>query len=445
MNIETVKVPVRQLEIGMHVVKLDRPWLETPFRLQGFRIRGDAELETLARYCRHVYVDVERSTGSLRIPGERVVLDEGGDVVRFTGSIPSNARERAAGREPETRTERVSREAARTALPPPTVSYALAASLEEELPRAGAAMTDAKLAVRACMHALRHGGAARVDAVRRAASALEASVLRNPDAAMLLRAVKTDEPFSFRHCVNSAVLGIAMARELGFRQQRIHELTMGILLADIGKMRLPKELLQTKRRLDERETAIMKLHVRYGIEMSATLRGLSAGSLEIIAAHHERFNGSGYPAGLRGGQIPLLGRIAGLVDSFDAITSERGYAKPIAASEAIRELYAATVDVFQRDLVECLIQVLGAYPVGSLVELSDGAVALVVGLNRERRLLPSVVVLSGPGREAGAPPRRLDLGGSSSSNLTVRDFLEGRRPGVPRPTVRLLDALVAAS
>lgn len=444
MNIETIKVSVRQLTLGMHVVKLDRPWLETPFRLQGFRIRHEDELRTLAKYCEHVYVDVERSARDVKITGERVVLDEQGDTVSFTGAVPaSRARERARRRS-ETDEERVSREVARTSLPPPAVTYEIGAALEDELPVALDAMAGAKSAVRDCMQALRHGGGARLDAVRKAAAALEETVLRNPDAAMLVRALATDEPFSYRHCVNSAVLGIAMARELGFRQQRVHELTMGVLLADMGKMRLPKELLRADRRLDAHESEIMKLHVRYGLEMSATLRGLSPASVEIIAAHHERFNGSGYPAGLRGGQIPMLARIAGLVDSFDAITSERGYAEPIPASDAIREMYASTVDVFQRDLVECLIQALGAWPVGTLVELSNGAVALVAGLNRTRRLLPTVLVLCDAGGRAEPVPRRIDLGAPAAAGLTVRDVCERPSVALPAPDAALAAALAVA-
>ena len=183
--------------------------------------------------------------------------------------------------------------------------------------------------------------------------------------------------------MHSAILGVALARELGLRRLQIKDLTIGILLADLGKMRLPMELLRCQRRLERAEVEIIELHVKFGLEIAENIKGMSASSMAIIGAHHERFNGSGYPKGLSGGDIPLFGRIAGLADAFDAITSERAYARPIPAHEAVQEMYASTIDVFQRELLECLIRVLGTYPVGSIVELSDGAAAMVMALNRE--------------------------------------------------------------
>lgn len=402
--------------------------VETPFKLQGFRIQKDAELRLLEKYCRFVYVDVERGVAPPRGKGERITLTEEGEVVPQSAFIATSSAARAEGAG-----KRVGQEAARTALPAPAVEYSVEVEFETELPRAITAVTAAKEALRAFVRNFDQRGKVELEGVREAAHVLEASLLRNPDPAMLVRALPSEEPFSFRHSVHSAILGIALARDLGFRKQAIHELAMGVLLADIGKTRLPKELLRARRRLDPREAEIVKLHVRYGVEMATALDSLTPGTIGIIASHHERFNGSGYPSGLRGGEIPVPARIAGLADSFDALTSERAYSEPIPTHEAVQELYAATVDVFQRDLVEKLIQVLGTYPLGSLVELSDGAVAVVVALNRSRRLLPKVVRLTDAARQPAASLVIEDLSAGERPAATVKEVLDPDRVDVPRP------------
>ncbi|MCB1748880.1 MAG: DUF3391 domain-containing protein [Gammaproteobacteria bacterium] len=427
MNIETLKVPVADLGKGMLVVKLDRPWLETPFKLQGFRIENQRELDMLAKYCKYVYVDVDRGVAPSSGRGERVTLSEDGEIVQPSAFIGSGSGSGDGAR------RKVSGEAAQVSLPPPAVEYAIETTFAEELPRARAAVTATKQALRDFMQNLDQDMRNWFGAVREAAHALEASVLRNPDPAMLLRALRSDEPFSFRHAVHSAVLGVALARELGFRKQAIHELTMGVLLQDIGKIRLPRELLRATRRLDEREAEIMRLHVKFSVQMAEALDSLTPGTLAVIASHHERFNGSGYPSGLRGGQIPLAARIAGLVDSFDALTSERTYSDPIPIYEAVQELYAATVDVFQRDLVERLIQVLGTHPIGSLVELSDGCVAVVVALNRHRRLLPCVIRLTDTAKRPVAPGGVDDLSAADRAVVTVREIIDPGTHGVVQP------------
>ena len=383
MNVETIRLQVHELAIGMQVVKLDRPWLGTPFLLQGFRITSSEELKQLAAHCGHVYVEVKQGVTPPSGRGELVTLNEEGDVVEVKRTVSALAhRERDA----------VNNDS--TALPRAAVSYALESSFSAELPRTHAALAATKSAVKVLINAVRDGQRTTLASVKAAAVMLEESMLRNPDAGMLLRALASEEAFSFRHCVNSTMLAISVGRALGLRRQTIHELAMGMLLADLGKLRLPKELLRANRRLEKRETEIIKLHVKFGLDIANDLGGLTPGTLEVVASHHERFDGSGYPQGLAGGEIPLLARIAGLADTFDAITSERSYSQAIVVHEAVQELYAAPVEVFQRELVETLIQVLGTHPIGSLVELADGSVALVVAQNRERRLLPWVLLLS---------------------------------------------------
>lgn len=356
--------------------------------------------------------------------GQRVLLDEAGEIVNLSGVI-GNAAPRA-------------RSVTDHALPAPAHDYAITSTFDAELPQARAAMAATKAAMQQLTARLAAAEPAELDSVKVAVAALEESVLRNPDPALLLRALVAREPFSLRHCVNSSVLAITIARELGLRRQAIHELAMGVLLADIGKLRLPRELLRTTRRLTRRENEVMQQHVSHGVEMAKALGNLTPGTIAIIRTHHERFNGSGYPEGLVGGELPLATRIAGLADSFDALTSERGYATAVPVHEAMQELYAATVELFQRDLVERFFQALGTYPVGSMVALSDGSLALVLAQNRQRRLLPRVLSLTDAARQTLPQPVVRDLMQTGGSPLTVREVVDPLAVGLPRPSVGLL-------
>ena len=427
MHVDTIKLQVRELAIGMQVVKLDRPWLGTPFVLQGFRISSAEELRQLAEHCSYVYVEVKSGVSPAAGRGELVTLNEEGDVVEIKRSVSAlSARERDSDPGDP------------AALPRMAVNYELQSSFSDELPATRAALAATKAAVKALMDAVREGRRAPLTAVKEAAVALEDSMLRNPDPAMLARALSDDEPFSFRHCVNSTILAVSMGRALGLRRPVVHELTMGMLLADIGKLRLPKELLRAERRLDRRESEIIKLHVKFGAEIANDLDGLARGSLEVVSGHHERFDGSGYPRGLHGGEIPLLARIAGLADTFDAITSERVYSAGIVMHEAVQELYAAPVEVFQRELVETLIAVLGTHPIGSLVELADGCVALVVAQNRARRLLPWVIMLSDTSKQPLAVRGLHNL--AAAGGPAVRQVLDHGSYGFAMPGVEILPA-----
>jgi HD-GYP domain-containing protein (c-di-GMP phosphodiesterase class II) len=148
--------------------------------------------------------------------------------------------------------------------------------------------------------------------------------------------------------------------------------------------------------LTEEEFNLVKRHVEYGLEVvSSGPTTVRPEILEGIAQHHERLNGLGYPRGLKGEQIGIYGRMAGIADCFTALTSPRPYAEVLSVSDAMMRLYQWGDDLFAQPLVEKLVQAIGVFPVGSLVELSSGEVAIVVRHNRVRRLQPTVLVIAG--------------------------------------------------
>ena len=200
-------------------------------------------------------------------------------------------------------------------------------------------------------------------------------------------------------------------------------------------MRLPGNLLTTSARLTDTETESIKDHVKHSVEIAESLGGLSSAIIEVIQMHHERFDGCGYPQGLIGKEIPLLGRIAGLADSFDAITSDRNYSEAILTHEALEELFASPRLVYQKQIIERLIQTIGPYPIGSLVALSDGTVAMVATLNRTKRLAPMVISLTDSNKKASDDYTMIDL---SDSALSIKRIVEPGKVGIVQPDHEIL-------
>ncbi|MGB1867896.1 MAG: HD-GYP domain-containing protein [Porticoccaceae bacterium] len=219
--------------------------------------------------------------------------------------------------------------------------------------------------------------------------ALVDSIIRNPAAGVWLARLKSKSSYAHRHCISCAILCAVMGRQLGFDMESIQRLSLAGLFMDSGKLLLPDSLLRKVGSLNTDEQQETRRHTALGLQAVASTT-LPEEVLQVIRHHHERFDGSGYPDQLRGAEIPLFARIAGIVDCYDAMTSPRYYATPIAHSEAIMKLAGWRKTLFQKELVDTFIQAIGLYPPGSLVELTSGEVAVVsdfrVGMGRKPEL-----------------------------------------------------------
>lgn len=377
--IEGVKIYTTDLELGMYVSALDRPWLETPFVLQGFRIVTDDDLNTLRRYCQYVYVDVEKS----------------------------KQQEYILQRKQRIKRPRLSRQALF-----PTrrlTSYHDVTAWEEEYPRAEIAIRQLSEGVEEIFEQVRNGSAVDVVRVKRSVEPMIDSISRNPDACIWLARLKQQEQYIFQHAVAASVWAVALGRQLGLPRSDLRSLAIGGILFDVGKLRIDPELLHTDRPLSPPELAEVREHVRYGVEMIGETGLMNTDVRDMVAHHHERHNGSGYPRGLSGDAIPVFARIAAIVDCYDAITSHRSYAGATSPSAAIKMLHEAKDTDFQAELVEDFIQAVGIYPAGTLVELSSGEVAVVVAEYRSRRLRPRVKILLDTRKEPVSGVRMVDL------------------------------------
>jgi HD-GYP domain-containing protein (c-di-GMP phosphodiesterase class II) len=235
------------------------------------------------------------------------------------------------------------------------------------------------------------------------------SMIRNPDAMMWVTRLRKQDEQAYGHGLQVAVYLVALGRHLGLPRYFLDRLCMIGLLLDIGNIKLPRELLLKKGRLTSEEFETIKSHVQLALEILKDTRDLHPDVLQGIAQHHERENGTGYPAGLSGNQISLFGRMSAIVDSFSALTSPRSYADTMPAYEALQCLINFNPGLYQASMVEQFVQAIGIFPVGSMVELSSGEVAVVISHSKVRRLKPRVLVISDSSKRPSPQPTTLDL------------------------------------
>ncbi len=245
--------------------------------------------------------------------------------------------------------------------------------------------------------------------IRGPVSEIVDSVIRNPDACMLLGKLRRKGDYNYNHALGSSVWAAAFGRQLGLPKRTITSLATGALLADVGKVHLSDRVLHKAGRLSQEEGALIRRHVPEGVRMLEQTRGVDNIVIQAVRFHHERYNGQGYPQGLRGASIPVYGRIAGIVDTYDALINDKPYAPSMSAGDAVKVLYDVRGVDFQSELVEEFIQAVGVYPSGSLVELSDGRVGVVVAEHRRRRLRPRLLLLLDGDKQPLTERHQLDL------------------------------------
>lgn len=512
------RIAVQDLRLNMFVVELDRPWLDTPFLLQGFLIDDQVELDTLARYCNYVYVDLELSSPSVAMdirvadanfgrlsetrPMPNAIAHEpptSPTTIIHAHSAPNSVpapaapapleppmrRSKSASaakkpleyEEPRTRIlgaaaprpprrykprtdASVSRETRqrfrqmvkqtanspkdndqgmlermlfwitdhlaqsreleqhrRTIQQIPELKssgikltrYEVRRPMEAELPRARHAFKSGETALNALIEDIRHGNTLNMDAVAGAVDSMVDSVLDNPDAMMWIARLREEDIQVYHHGVRVALYLVALGRHLGFPRQELSYLGQIGMLADVGKTKIPRALLEKPGLLSAAEFGLVKEHVNLSLHILNSGPALPPQVLQGISQHHERIDGSGYPNQLKGDKISIYGKMAAIADSFAALITPRPYAKASAPQDALMNLYEWSGTSFHEPLVEQFVQAIGVFPVGSLVELSSGEVAVVIAHNRVRRLEPRVLVLSEPDKTPLEVPIERDL------------------------------------
>jgi len=353
------KIPTTQLEIGMFISSLDRPWSETPFLFQGFPLHDQAELNELNKLTKHVYI---------MVPDEEIELH---GLSSSPMEVPDYSK--ILGQQ----------------------TYQTTTTYMDEIRSARTSHAEISQLITEVNDLIETSDSLQAKNLRQPVKTMVRSVINNPDAYIWLTRIKKYDSYVYKESLITSVLATAIGRHLGMTEDDLQTLATGILLMDVGMTTLPKEIIHKQSLLTFEEWALIKTHVQLGLDILET-KDYSAGILDIVRTHHERLDGSGYPAGLKGGQIPLFGQIAGLVNFYVATTSPRPFAKAISPSTAMQMLYEQEDHYFDKMLVESFIQSISTFPTGTLVELNTGEVGIVISQNPGIQLKPNVVLLLNP-------------------------------------------------
>ncbi len=406
----TSEVSTRDLKVGMFVVDIDRPWLETPFLMQGFLIEDEEQIAALRQYCSSVVIDRARSVGEqFRAPAvdaddparrkaapriaPRTEAESRGDATRFLKVARSFKGKIHSKRQPKI----------------PRIQSDGRSRLESELLYSAPIIDDVYFALRQTRAAIEASEAIDVDRVEGLVGEMAAGVERNPDALLWLTRLKRTDQYTYDHAVNVSVHLMVFARFVGLSANEVRQLGLAGLLEDVGKIQLDYGILAKAGALTAEEFEHVKAHVSNTVELLAPHPEFDREVLAIIEAHHERFDGSGYPQGLQGARIPLPAEMAGIVDTYCAMTQQRVYREAVSNQSAMEALNRLRNTQFRDTLIDQFLQCIGLYPVGTLVELNSGEVAVVIQQNQVRRLQPRVLVLLGADKSVERYPRTLEL------------------------------------
>ncbi len=504
-DIRREKTLASLLDIGMFVAELDRPWLGTPFMLEGILIEDKEQIATIAGLCEFVYVDKTVSVGRhfTPAPKEQVAIKREGSINRVTidaskGNQVSKSinkskklgtpnvkfsfidilREIHAGNQAEQaanentvnsdaifrvqyindkqtadlarnetfenptlatqiktdfsnfisgltswggKQKKLKADIDKTSLKADLLknqngndSYKLtifdeAPPVEDEIAAIYPVYEKSQLATKEMFEALALDHEIDLTKIHEALEGMVESIERNPDALLWLAKLKQTDDYSYNHAMSVSITLMALANFMSLPKKQVKDLGLAGLLQDIGKSKIPTELLHKQDKITHLEFEILKKHVEHALALLEVTDNISATVILTVSQHHERIDGSGYPYKLSGNQISLTGQMAGLIDTYCALTTNKVYAKGVYNQIALEEIHSLRGFKFNGVLIDQLVQFLGMYPVSSLVELNSGEVGVVIQQNSVRRLLPRIMILLNPDKSRNEYPAIINL------------------------------------
>lgn len=386
------EIDVADARIGMKVVELDISWLKSPFWRNAFIIRTDKELKLLHQSCKTIVIDLNESDISATNHLRKRYADTPSAEVK-PGFI-NNKKKSESVQENQPGLVKDDDVPVRKKLK----------SIENHLSVAVEDITDV-------FSDISGGRSADTDKIKASVETLTKDVLKDTGSILLLSRLKDKEQTLAEKSVNVCILTVMFARYLKMDARSIRILGLGALLHDIGMLKVPENLINHPGDLNKSQRAIIEQHVVDGVSfvgLNETFSGIPE-LREMIGGHHERYDGSGYPQGLKGDRIPLFARILGITTTYEAMTRERFYSATYSPTKALARLYSWRSRLFDARLVEQFIQALGVYPPGCVVELEGGQVAVVTAINPENRTRPVIRILLSQEQKALTDQPELDL------------------------------------
>lgn len=368
------KIPVGDLIEGMYVSNLDRPWTETPFLLQGFRINKLDDVNKLADYCEYVYIDREKSFNLKR---ERGGVSEN-EHVREVKDLKTAGINHSVFRDWKSRYCQQ--------------KYKITTSFKNELKSAKKVLDNVFNDIQKLLSNKSRITPTQISNLSEIAHDMTESVLRNPDAMAWLCRIRDFRSPIYLHGIRLSVWGCICGRQLGLNRPELHRLTTALMMSCIGKSFLAKNVLN-QYSMTSCPEAYQK-HLTLTENHLKSFKYTSNHTLSVIKRYCERIDGSGYPNGLKGNDIPFLSQVAGLVESFELAVNPFDMGKAISPAEAIVQINQLKGELFDSELVEEFVKAIGIYPTGTIVELNDTRLGIISSQSYEMRLRANVIVVT---------------------------------------------------
>ena len=371
------KIPIDQLLPGMYVVDLHKRWLDHSIWIRRFKVRDDDHIWKLKDEG-IVEVSIDTAKGIDLPPSPIARINAVEKRIRSLAEIKAEI--------------------------PHIVS------LGEERRRATKLLREASNTVSGLMLSAKAGLSVDAAQLEPVVSKMLESVTRNPDALAPLSRLKSEDAYASEHAVATAALIIAFGRQQGLPEPEIEKLALGTMVKDVGHAAIDARLITKPGVLSQAEFSIVQGHVEEGLAVLEATSRLPETSVAVVLEHHERYNGCGYPYRMAGDEISLAGRMAAIVDTYDAMTSARPYRAAMSPSLALRQLYEEGGKQYDPTLVAAFVKTVGIFPVGTLVLLESGHLAVVEQLNPDNMLTPVVLVIYHTGRQQYlTTPAQVDL------------------------------------
>ena len=384
------RIPVEQLRLGMYIHELGGSWMDNPFWRNAFLLDDPKDLQTvISTQLKWLWID---TTKGLDI--------EQGEIAESEESIAQNVESTLAqANAPVKAAERV--------------------SVAQEAARALKICSNAKTAVSSMFLEARMGKALNTADALPIVEEISNSVLRNPDALINLARLKNKNDYTYMHSVAVCALMVSLAKQLGLNEAQIRQAGLAGLLHDIGKMMIPEEILNKPGKLTDAEFTMVKSHPSEGHKMLLEGNGVSDAALDVCLHHHEKVDGSGYPERLSDTQISLYAKMGAVCDVYDAITSNRPYKNGWEPAESIRKMAEWCEGHFDQRIFQAFVRSIGIYPVGSLVRLASGRLAVVIQQTEKSLLMPKVKIFFSTKSKCRIAPEISDLSQSGCKDKIV--------------------------
>ena len=340
----------------MFVSELDRPWSKSDFLMQGFTIEDELDIASIKDQCDFVYVDFQDDVQFKRF--------------QFKNSVSKTYKEKIL-----------------------TESEKRNFSLKEHTKTARKTHRSSAKAIKSVVDKVMLGEDFEVYSVKSSVKDMVREVLANEQAMMMMILLKQTNDRTADHCLNVSILAIGFARYLGYSQREMEEIGIAALLHDIGKSKIENKLLNKRAKLEKSEINQLCMHTKHGYDLLMKKQDIPALAIDVALNHHERLNGKGYPRRLKEDRIGSKVRLVSIADCFEAATSNQPHRKARSVVEAYKLLMEGKGTKYDEKLVLKFIEWRGIYPPGTIVEMKNGEVGIVVSTHAKYKLKPRVLLV----------------------------------------------------